>query len=96
MKDLKLLVVGSLFFLVLPLLATTTLPKRKEVKCKEVPPNGAVVFLDYKDIQKKKVTVEACYSINRWCVYGSWGCFEIEVPQRCTGSGYGGGGGSIF
>lgn len=91
-RDFKLLSIALFIFVVLPLLGRPTGPEPKPL------PRIHFKLKSDIDVHKLQPKQEAkiCWSFQRWCVYGHWGCFEPEIPNRCEGEGWGGGGGSAF
>jgi hypothetical protein len=91
MKDLKLLTIAFVMFVALPLSVRTIQPRpyqlhRVELKDKQL----------LQTDKKKTKQIAMCYSINRFCFWDHSFCMELEIPYRCSGDGYGGGGGNGF
>lgn len=97
MKDLKLAITALVLFVAFPLITrplspSPYLPLTKPVNHDYLKEHK----LDPKDKKDNKVEATICWSAARWCVYGNWGCYEPHLPYRCTGEGFGGGGGNAF
>lgn len=100
-KDLKLFTLGAIFFLILPLLATTlatTMPTKPQLPPLSKPPIK-LDLLQKKDrevlrkLASENSPARDCVSYDL-CIYGM--CFNIYRSGCGVGGGDGGGGGSAF